>query len=391
MTPPPDREFALSLVRDDLLFRLQRRIGLIPPEGLGIARRAVFWTAVAWLPITVWAALTGRLTGGVEEPLLRHFTVHARLLIGVPVMILGEGLAHRVMTTLIPEFVRSGIVPDETVPRFREVLAGVAGLRNATLPWLVILALVLTGVGVGVTMEQADELNWAQLASPGGGLGFGGWWLVLVGRPIFLTLLLSWLWRLVLLFILLRRVSALPLSIVPTHADRAGGLGFLQWMPQVFAPVIFAISVVLSASWGHQVRYHGVHVLDLRIMMGALVGLVVVLFLAPFVGFAGRLARTRRQALIDYGALLVRHGGLVRQRWVERIEVPDDPVLSAPELGPVADINAAYDAVRQMKPVPLGLPSVAMLVVPAVLPMLPVIAMEVPLAELLGGLVKALL
>ena len=36
--------FALSLVRDDLLYRLQRRLGLIPAEGPGIARRA------AWLP-----------------------------------------------------------------------------------------------------------------------------------------------------------------------------------------------------------------------------------------------------------------------------------------------------------------------------------------------------
>ena len=47
--------FALSLVRDDLLYRLQRRIGLIPTKGSGIARRAVFWSLFAWLPIAVWA------------------------------------------------------------------------------------------------------------------------------------------------------------------------------------------------------------------------------------------------------------------------------------------------------------------------------------------------
>lgn len=47
--------WAVSLVRGDLLFRLQRKIGLIPEQGLGIARRATFWSLLAWLPIAVWA------------------------------------------------------------------------------------------------------------------------------------------------------------------------------------------------------------------------------------------------------------------------------------------------------------------------------------------------
>jgi len=42
-----DSEFEISLVRDDLLFRLQRRFGLIPDQGLGLIRRAVFFSLVA--------------------------------------------------------------------------------------------------------------------------------------------------------------------------------------------------------------------------------------------------------------------------------------------------------------------------------------------------------
>jgi len=46
----------ISLVRDDPPFRWQRSLGLIPRSGgLGVGRRAVFWTALAWLPIAVWA------------------------------------------------------------------------------------------------------------------------------------------------------------------------------------------------------------------------------------------------------------------------------------------------------------------------------------------------
>ncbi len=53
-------ELEISLVKDDPLYRLQRRIGLIPEHGLGLIRRAVFYALLAWLPIAVWAVVKGR-------------------------------------------------------------------------------------------------------------------------------------------------------------------------------------------------------------------------------------------------------------------------------------------------------------------------------------------
>ena len=68
-----ESELALSLVRGDALFRLQRRIGLVPAEGLGVRRRAIFFALLTWAPIAVWAALSHRaLPGTVAEPLLQH-------------------------------------------------------------------------------------------------------------------------------------------------------------------------------------------------------------------------------------------------------------------------------------------------------------------------------
>ena len=65
-----DSEFEISLIRDDLLFRLQRRFGLIPEHGLGLIRRAIFFSLLAWLPVAAWAVYNGRaLPGTVNEPL----------------------------------------------------------------------------------------------------------------------------------------------------------------------------------------------------------------------------------------------------------------------------------------------------------------------------------
>jgi hypothetical protein len=382
-------DFSVSLVRNDLLFRLHRRIGLIPPDGLGIGRRAVFWTLLAWLPLAVWAALNGRaLQGTVEEPLMAHFAVHARLLIAIPAFHLAEALSHRALGAFVPHFVRSGLVAPASVPAFKDALRDIARLRDRILPWVAIAGISLAMAARSATQERVDELSWA--AEPSGGLGFGGWWLMVVARPIFLVLLLGWLWRLALLFQLFRKISRIDLSLVPTHADGVAGLGFIERVPVMFAPVVFALSTVLAATWGHQVVYHGVHVAELRSVMIAFLVLVLVLFLAPNFAFAQLLKRTKRRALLEYGALISRQGRLVHDRWIEGRVVDGEGVLDAPELGPTTDINALYQPIEKMRPAPIGLPTVFAVLAPAVVPMIPVLAIEIPIKELLLRLVKAL-
>jgi hypothetical protein len=66
-------------------------------------------------------------------------------------------------------------------------------------------------------------------------------------------------------------------------------------------------------------------------------------------------------------------------------------LIKAPELGPVADTQAVYDAVSRMRTVPLGKASILPLALAAAAPMLAVIAMEVPLKTIVLGILKALL
>lgn len=66
-------------------------------------------------------------------------------------------------------------------------------------------------------------------------------------------------------------------------------------------------------------------------------------------------------------------------------------LLDAPELGPVADTVSMYEAVARIKPVPLGTQAVVAVVAPALLPMLPVIALEVPVKDTLLKLLGVLI
>ncbi len=385
----------ISLVHDDPPFRWQRRVGLIPRSGgLGIGRRALFWTAFGWLPIAVWAWWVGRALpeqGQAAEPLLQHFGVHARLLLGIPLLILAEGVAQRIMSRLIPQFVHAGIVGPDHVPRFRAVLARTARLRNASLPWVIIVGLAFAWAFTGTVVHRAHELLWAAEGGPVPSLGFGGWWYVYVGRPIFIALLLGWLWRLLLLAITLKRIAKLDLVIVPTHPDRAGGLGFVERCPAAFSIVAFVSAMVIAGGWAHDAEFHSLDVHTLFPMMAAALVIALFIYLSPYLVFAGPLGRAKKQALLDYGALVARHGGAVRSKWILGDAKKADPLLSASEIGPVADTISLYEAVQRMRPIPLGKTALLAIAVPVLIPFVGVLAIQIPLKELLAGLAKGLL
>jgi hypothetical protein len=382
--------FELSVVRGDLLFRLQRRVGLVPAGGLGLVRRAVFWSLLAWLPIVLWALYVGRALPGVAgEPLLAHFGVHARFLVAVPLLILAEGPVHALTTRLLPQFVHSGVVPPAGVEPFRAAIAATARLRDATLPWALMLGIVVAFASTSEIVHRSHEIDWA--GTPEGRPGFGALWYLYVARSIYLTLALAWLWRVVLLAVLFWRIARLDLALVPTHPDRVGGLGFLERVPPLFAPVPLAIGCVVASRWAHDAVYHGLALPSLKVQMIAFVVLSVVLFVLPLAAFAGPLKRAKKQALLDYGALVGRHGRLVHERWIRGKPVGDDALLAAPELGPVADTAAVYDAVKAMRTLPVGKAAVVPLAAAAVAPMLAVLALQVPVKDLVLSLIKALL
>jgi hypothetical protein len=390
---PVDPSLAPSLV-DDVALRLQRQVGLVPARGLGVVRRAVFFALLTWLPLVAWALYMGRiLPGRVDEPLVMHFGVHVRFLLAVPALILGEAMAHRVSTTLIPYFLTSGVVPPSQRGAFVRVVSGVARLRDRALPWVVIAVLVaawtiLQPVAVGAEAEH--EAKWASSAG-GGGLGFGGWWFLYVSRPIFSVLLIAWLWRLALVFLLLKRIAGLDLSIVPTHPDEAGGLGFLKDIPKAFSLLAFATSAVVASRLAHDVIYHDVSLLSLKVVLSGFVVLVIVVCIAPLLALAPPLAAAKRRALLDYGALVGEHGRLVRRRWILGEAPVEDALIQAPEIGPVADTLALYDAVGRMKVVPFGKSTLLGIAVPTLIPILVLLSTQVPIKEVLKKIVGALL
>src|SRR5271165_3695305 len=77
----------ISLVRGGLYYRAQHAVGLIRHTRWDLARRISFLIVVGWLPLFVLTALLNR---DALASLIRDYRVHARLLVAVPVLLVGE-------------------------------------------------------------------------------------------------------------------------------------------------------------------------------------------------------------------------------------------------------------------------------------------------------------
>jgi hypothetical protein len=153
--------------------------------------------------------------------------------------------------------------------------------------------------------------------------------------------------------------------------------------------VVFVLSCVVASQWAHEVLYHGVKVQSLQILAGAFVGLTVIVFLGPLTWLRRPLVRTRRQALLDYSALVAAHDRLVHRRWIGGEQLENEALLEARELGPVADTAVLYQSVEKMRTIPIGKRAILTIAIPALLPILAVFALQVPIKEMLLKLLKA--
>jgi hypothetical protein len=382
------RDEGFDLLRNDALIRWQRKLHIAPQEGLGVVRRAIFFALVTWVPIVVWAALNRRLLESDSgEPLLAHFGIHVRCLVAIPLFVLAESVAFKAIDRIVGQFRARGIVTDEGHPAFLAVLKNMARLRDSSLPWIGVIGVAVVWSLGSPGHAASHDMAWA---ATGGDFGFGGWWFLYVARPVFIVLLLGWLWRIGLVILLFHRLSRLDLSLVPTHPDRSGGLGFVKKLPMAFFPVTLAVSSVIASRWMHDMVYHDQTLASFKAPFAAFVVLWSAILLLPLLMLAPRLAAMKRQALRQYGALIGEHGRLVHRRWILGEPVPPTELLDAPELGPVADTAAIYEAVANVKPLPVGKDTLLMVLVPIMLPMLFVIARQIPIRELLLKLLKTL-
>jgi len=379
-----------SLVLGGPLFQLLRRAHLAGDALTLLRRRIVVISLFTWLPLLVLSVLGGQATGNaLAVPFLRDFELHVRFLVALPLLVVAELVVHQRMQPVIRLFRERGIVPLHEQTRLQRAIDAAFGLRNSLTAELVLVAFVY-GVGIQIIWRHFIALNvatWYSTPSPdGASLSIAGIWYGYVSLPIFQFLLCRWYFRIFIWARFLFHVSRIELSLVPTHPDRQGGLGFLSGTVFAFGPLAAAHGAVLAGTCANRIFYTGANLKDFRLEAVGIVLLVILLVFGPLLVFVPQLAAARRRGVLEYGNLAERYIREFDAKWLRGGAPEGEPLLGAADIQSLADLTNSVEVVRTMNTVPISKEAVVRLAVFTVLPLLPLTLTIMPLEELLKRL-----
>ena len=362
-------------------------------DGLGlVTRRAFVVTAVAWLPLFIMSAIAGRLSRGATVPFLLDLDLQSRLLVALPLLIIGEIIVHRRMPIVVRQFVERGIVSEAARADFDRAVA--SALRLSRSPYseiLLVVCLYTVGVSLHASIASLPGSTWYGTPLDGSmDLTPAGWWNIAVSRPLFQFELLRWYYRFFIWNRFVWEVSRLHLRLVPTHPDRRAGLGFVFSLNDAFGPFLFANGTMLAGTVANGLVHAGLTFQDYAPELLAVPAAALLCVLAPDLIFALLLLRVRRKGLADYGRLSQRYVREFDHKWVHQSTPVSERLLGNPDIQSLADLANSFDTIREIRVLPTRDTLIALLVI-TLLPLAPLPLLGISSAELLERLVKVLL
>ena len=241
----------------------------------------------------------------------------------------------------------------------------------------------------GLRTDLPGVSTWRHAAD--GGLTLAGWWYTLVCLPVFQFLFWRWGWRLLIWTRLLWRLSRLNLQLIPTHPDRSGGLAVLGVVHVDLAPLSFAVSAILSASYAEQMLFGGVPLTSFAISIASTVIGSTLALIAPLIFFVPKLIDVKQRALLEYGTLAADYTRAFAAKWLRTDPPPDEPILGSADIQSLADLGSSFNLIRGISPLPITMSQAIMLVVAATLPFTPLILLVIPLDQLIIDSAKKLM
>ena len=378
-----------SLVLGGPVYQLFRRWHLSDEAFELAARRIIIISLFAWVPLLLLSAIAGELWGGAAAvPFLTDVEVHVRFLVAMPLLIVAELVVHRRMRLVVRQFLDRRLIPDDAMQRFDEAIASVMRLRNSTFVELLLIAIVY-GLGVFVIWRLyavLDKTAWYTVpAVVGSRLSAAGMWYTFVSVPLFQFMLLRWYFRLFIWARFLWQVSRIDLSLLPTHPDRVGGLGFLSATAFAFVPLAVAHGAVLSGMIASRILHVGTPLTAFKVEIVVVVVFVQCLVFVPLLLFAPQLAQAKRNGIREYGTLAERYVREFDAKWL-RGAPPAEALIGSADLQSLADLGNSFEVVRTMRAALITRDAIIQLAAATLIPLAPLLLTIMPVEELLKKL-----
>lgn len=375
-----------SLVLGGPLFQLLRQMHLSDDALMLVRQRVIVISLIAWLPLLVLSAAEGHLLGGsLAVPFLLDMEVHIRILVAVPLLIVAELVVHRRLRPIAQTFLERNLIPETAMAQFDEAITSAFRLRNSVLAEVLLIASVY-GVGVLIVWRHytaLDAATWyATPSAAGSKLSLAGIWYGYVSLPIFQFLLIRWYFRLFIWTRFLWQVSRIELSLIPTHPDRLGGLGFLSGTAYAFAALLVAHGAMVAAQLADRILFLGATLPEFKLEIGVMAIFLLCVVFGPLLVFAPQLATAKRKGLREYGTLAERYVRDFDIKWLRGGAPSDEPLVGSADIQSLADLTNSYEVVRSMRIVPITRDAILQLGAAVLVPIVPLALTMMSLEDL---------
>lgn len=387
-----DEDF--SLVLGGPLYQLFMRAHMGSCAVSLVKRRIVMITLFCWLPLLLLFLLfRAQVEGQIKVPFLYDIDVHIRFLLAVPLMLVAELVVHQRIGPLIKQFRKREIISRDTLPQFQAIIHSALGIRNSVLIEVVLVILVFTAGHYLWSHQMALETaTWFSVSADGQHqLSPAGYWYSYVSIPVFQFLLFRWYFRICIWARFLWQVAGMKLLLVPTHPDRAGGLGFLGESAAAFVPFILAQGALLAGMIANRVFYENVSLLAFKPEIAAAAVFVVLITLGPLCAFAPKLAHCKRLGMLEYGCLASRYVRDFDYKWLRAHSKSDEALVGSSDIQSLADLAGSFDVVKEMRVLPFDKGIVLQIAIVVLLPLTPLLLTLISLEDILKSLLRILL
>jgi len=320
---------------------------------------------ITWLPLLILTLFEGTLYTGRELPFLKDVAMHARLLVALPMLIMIEltidSKVYVVIKYLAEELMSLKDRQDFLATSFQRARK----LTNSALTEIILLLIVI-GItvsfvrgGVYATLEDGTTSWMTYTREASQRMSVAGYWAIFISIPIFQFLILRWLWRYIIWVMLLFLLSKAKLNLMPTHADRAGGLGIIMIAQRSFNLIFVAGGVAISGRLIEQLIKHPDAFESIKRQGIAYIILCLVFLLVPLLFFMGKLFKIKNEGLLrmsNLGATLSRR---FEHEWVNNLQIEEKIVKKKieeeTEVDPsmIFDYSGMYDTLQQLRTVPV--------------------------------------
>jgi hypothetical protein len=383
-----------SLVLGGPLYQLFIR-ARINTGTLGLLKRRVLVISLlTWLPLLLLSVWTGDAAGGASKvPFFYDVEVHVRFLLALPLLLVAELVVHQRIRLVVRQFIERGIILPQARPAFEALIGTAMRLRNSVVIEVLLIVLVFTAMHYLWASQLAlQSATWyAAVVDGHRHYSPAGYWYAFVSIPIFQFLLLRWFFRIFIWARFLWQVSRLDLHLVPTHPDRAAGLGFLGGCAAAYMPLLLSQGALLAGLIANHIFYEGKTLLDFKPEIVASVVFFLLLVLGPLCVFAPRLAQVKRQGLLEYGALANRYVCEFDAKWLRGGAPPDEPLVGSGDIQSLNDLAGSFEVVQTMRPFPFSKTIVLQTAIAVLVPVLPLALTMISLEDMVKRLLGILL